>query len=931
MRDFKAFVHEHLSPLALSPQRELKIVEELASQIEDAYEALIAEGRSDDEAWDELQRQIPDWKTLRDELLDAEPIIVRLAHPDRGPLAGATKRTLVSAFQAFLSVGLARDLQSSVRLLLKSPGFSITTFLTLAVCLGANAAIFTVVYSVLLRPLPVPEPDRIVAMGDVYPTITPNDILSNTAPSYFDRLKAITTLEEQAMFALWFDTLTINGIAEEIRGMRVTPSLFRVLQVNPALGRAFTDDEGEIGAEQKIILSHGLWQRLYGGDPTVIGRDVRLGWTGQRYTIIGVMPRGFSFFALGDDGHARAPGEEVEFWIPLAFTPTQMSDEARTRYGFYHIGRLRPDATIEQVQAQVDALNAANFQRFPQFGLAELGMYTAVTPLQDALTRGVRRILYLLWGGAAFVLLIGALNIANLSLARASVRARELATRMALGATRFRVTRQLIVEGVLLAGIGGLAGVGVGAWILRLLLFNGMANMPNAASVRMDGTVIGFTIAVSLLVGVLIGLVPTTTVDRLDLNEVLAEGSRLGTSGRATRLFRRGLVVTQVAFSVVLLLGADLLLTSFRNLLAVDAGFNAQRVTTATMFPPPSRYKDQPAVAALSNRVLESIRTIPGVTAAGITSNIALSGRTSPATVSAADYTPQPGEAMVFPSVVSVTPGYFEAMSTPLVRGRYFAESDQEHTLRVAIVDERLATRFWPNADPIGKGLRRGDSEQYTVVGVVRDVRFESLAVQTESVGAAYFPHTQAPALGRLRWIAVKTTAESSVVVRALRSALSVIDPELPLSDIQTMTERTSRSVVSQKLAMGLASMFGVVALFLSVLGLYGVLAYVVAQKTREIGIRIALGSTSSGIFQIFFKEGLTLVVGGLLLGLLGALAMGRALEGQLFGVRPTDPVVLVTVAVSTGIIALLACVSPAYRATRVDPLNVLGEKFRSH
>ena len=908
MRDFKAFVQERLSSLTLPRQRELKIIEELAAQLEDSYDSLIAEGLSDEEAWNELQRQVPDWKRLGDELLETEPV-VRL-----------------SGLRELLGRGLAGDLRSSVRLLLKDRGFTLTTIVTLAVCLGANAAIFTVVYAVLLRPLPIPDPDRIVAMGDVYPTITPGDILSNTAPSYFDRLDAITTLEEQAMFALWFDTIAIDGISEEVRGMKATPSLFRLLRVPPALGRAFTEAEGEIGAERKVILSHGLWQRLYGGDPTVVGRDLRLGWTGQRYSIVGVMPRGFSFFDLGDDGHARTPGDEVQFWIPLAFTAAQRSDDARTRYGFFHVGRLRPDATIEQVQAQIAALNAANFERFPQFGLTELGMYTAVTRLQDALTRRVRGILYLLWGGAAFVLLIGTLNIANLSLARSSIRARELATRLALGAGRFRVTRQLMVEGVLLAGIGGLASVTVGAWILQTLVSSGMANLPNATSVQMDGAVVGFIVAVSVLVGVLLGLVPAATVGRLHLNQVLAEGSRLGTGGRATRLFRRGLVVTQVAFSVVLLIGAGLLLTSFRNLLAVDAGFDAERVTTATIFPPPSRYADQHAVGALSNRILESVRNIPGVEAAGITSNIALSGRTSPATVSAAGYNPQPGEALVLPSVVSVTPGYFEAMATPLVRGRYFAESDREDAPPVAIVDERLAARFWPNEDPIGKGLQRGDSERYTVVGVVREVRFESLDGQTESIGAAYFPHAQAPGPGRLRWIAIKTAAESTAVIRALRSALMAIDPDLPLSDIQTMTQRRWRSVVPQKLAMGLASMFGVVALFLSALGIYGVLAYLVAQRTREIGIRMALGSTARDIFQLVFKEGLTLVAGGLMLGLLGALALGRALEGQVFGVRPTDPLVLGTVALSIAIIALLACVSPAHRATRVDPLNVLSE-----
>ena len=915
MPDFTSFVRDHLAPLELPRHRELKIVEELAAQLEESYDALLATGLSAADAWNTLQRQLPDWQALRLALRDAEPAIVRLAQPR-------------PRLFTFLSLGIVSDLRSSIRMLLKDRGFTATTILTLAVCLGANAAIFTVVHSVLLRPLPVSDPDRIVAMGDVYPTITPDDILSNDAPSYFDRLQAVTALEDQAMFSNWFDTITIDGVSEEIRGMRATPSLFRLLKVEPALGRTFTEAEGHIGAEHKVVLSYGLWQRLYGGDRTVIGRDLRLGWTGQRYTIVGVMPRGFSFFDTGGSGHAPAVGDRIQFWIPLAFTSAQMSDDARTRYGFFHIGRMRPGATIDQVRTQIDAINAANIKRFPQFGFDRLGMYTAVTPLQQALTRGVRGTLYLLWGGAAFVLLIGVLNIANLVMARSSGRLRELATRLALGASRFRVTRQLIVEGIILAGVGGLVSVAVGRWLLETMSSTAVRNMPNAGAVAMDWTVLAFIAAVSVLIGAFIGLMPAATLGRLNINHALADGSRLGTGGRGTRYFRRTLVVAQVGFSVVLLIGAGLLLTSFRNLLAVDAGFQADQVTTATIFPPPSRYKDQAAIVALSNRLLDSVRRLPGVQAAGITSNIALSGRASPSTVSAADYTPQPGEAGVLPSVVSVTPGYFEAMATRLVRGRYFAESDEEHTLRVAIVDERLAARFWPNANPIGKGLFRGASELYTVVGVVRDVRFESLAGMSQSAGAAYFPHTQAPAIGRLRWIAVKTdaTTEASTIVRAVRSAMMQIDADLPLSDIQTMTERTERSVGSQRLAMGLATMFGIVALFLSILGVYGVLAYVVTQRTREIGIRIALGSTPRGIFGLVFTEGLLLIGAGLTLGLGGALAIGRALEGHVYGVRPSDPVVLGAVAISTAIVALLACVAPAHRATRVDAVRVLTD-----
>jgi predicted permease len=799
---------------------------------------------------------------------------------------------------------------------LKDRGFSATAVLTLALCLGTYAAIFTVVYSILLRPLPVPDAHRIVAMGDVYPTITPNDILSNTTPAYFERLGAVTTLQHQAAFTRWSDTITIDGVSEEVRGMRATPSLFRVMQVSPAIGRAFTDADGEVGAEQKIILSHGLWQRLYGGERSAVGRDLRLGWTGRLYTIVGVMPRGFSFY-----------DPDIQFWIPLAFTPAHRSEDARTRYGYFHVGRMAPGATIEQVRAQIDALNAATFKRFPELGLAELGMYTAVTPLQEALTRDVRGILYLLWGGATFVMLIGAINIANLALARATVRARELATRLALGAGRFRLTRQLVVEGAVLAGAGGLVSVGVGAWILGSLSAAGLQTIPNAAYVKMDWPVMASIVAISVLIGVAIGLVSSATARGLNVNQVLVEGTRLGTAGRATRLFRRGLVVAQVAISVVLLIGATLLLTSFRNLLTVDYGFDASRVVTATIFPPPSRYADQRAMVALSDRLLESVRDIAGVAAAGITSNVALSGATSPATVSAADRAERPDDALVLPSVVSVTPGYFETMGTPLVRGRYFTDGDRENTLRVAIVDQRLAARLWPNEDPIGKGLTRGSPERYTVVGVVRDVRFESAAAHGESIGAAYFPHTQAPPLGRLRWIAIKSRTDSPEIVRAVRSRLMAIDPDLPLSDIQTMTERTSRALVPQRLAMSLASVFGAVALFLSMLGIYGVLAYVVAQRKREIGIRIALGSTARGIFQLVFAEGLTLVAIGLVLGLLGAVTVGRALRGQLFGVSPTDPVVLSTVLMATGFIAMLACVSPARRAARVDPRDALTEQ----
>lgn len=924
MPDFRALVREQIAALALSPAREQKIVEEWAAELGAIYEGLRADGLSETEAWRELRQQLPDARQMESDLLDQEPLVVRLAAAEGEPRSARTLRALIASGREQLTAGLLRDLAGSVRVFIKDRGFSATVVLTLAICLGANAAVFTVVNAVLLRPLPVPHPEQIVGIGDVYPTITPNDILANDVPSYFDRRAALTTLDEQALFAFWFDTFSIDGAPQELRGMRATPSLFGVLQVAPALGRTFTEAEGENGDGQQIILSHALWHTLYGGDPTVLGQDLRLGWTGKRYTIVGVMPRDFSFFDRGYDGHAGASSSGVQFWIPLVFTPEQKSDSARTRYGFFHIGRLKPGATVQQLQEQLDALRAANGARFPQFRYDELGMYTAATPLHEALTRPIRRTLYLLWAGAGFVLLIGAINIANLSLARAVSRRRELATRLALGAGRAQVARQLMIEALVPAAIGGAAGVAIGAAILRVIASAGMEDLPHAAGIRIDASTVAFIAVVSAGVALVIGAFAATTASAATISAVLGDGSRSGTAGRSARLFRRGLVITQVALSVVLLIGGTLLLTSFRHLLNGDAGFSRKGVVTGTVFPPPSRYPDARAVAALLDRIRERVGGIPGVDAVGLTSNIALSGSESPSTVAPVGRAPT--DTPLVPTVVTVTPGYFEAMATPIVRGRDFSEADREGSQAVAVVDERLAGRLWPGEDPIGRAINRGPSGPYVIVGIVRDVRFESLTGSIDAIGTAYFPHANSPPMGRLRWLAVRSAGDPAAVVSAIRAALLDIDRDLPLSDIQTMGERTARSLASQRLAMGLAAMFAVIALLLSMLGIYGVLAHLVVRRSREIGIRLALGSTVRAVFYLVLREGAVLIGIGLLLGLAGAVAMARALKGLVFGVEPTDPALLGSVAIVTGCVALIACLAPARRATRVDPVNVLAE-----
>ena len=912
-----------MAPLTLATRREQKIVEEWAAQLEDVYDALRADGLSDDEAWSDIERQVRHETLLSDRLLGDDLDVRWLPRTPRRTAAPGVARRVGRRLREALATGLARDLRGSVRMLVKNPGFSATVVLTLAICLGANAAIFTVVHDVLLRPLPLADPDRIVGMGDIYPTITPNDILSNDTPSYFDRLEALTTLEEQGLFTFWYDTLTLDGVPQEVRGMRATPSLFRVLRVPPLLGRTFTDAEGEIGNDQKVILSYALWQRLFGGDPNVVGRPLRLAWNGTLYTIVGVMPREFRFFDRAYAGHAEAsPG--VQFWIPLAFTPEQKSDRARTRYGFFHVGRLRPGATVEQAQAQLDALRAATVKRFPQFSYDELGMYSAVTPLQEALTRPIRRTLYLLWAGAGIVLLIGAINVVNLTLARANERRRELATRVALGAGRLQVARQLMIEALLPAVLGGAGGLAAGAAILQVLAADGaLATLPNTTDVRLHTIAAVVVCAAAVAVGLLTGLVPAVSAGALTVRQMLGDGNRSGTAGTNVRFFRRGLVVAQVALSVVLLIGAALLFTSLRYLLDLDAGFNATGVVTATIFPPPSRYPTSTDVVALQERVLERVRAIPGVTAAGLTSNIALSGFENPSSVSAVG---RPADEAVVPSVVTVTPGYFEAMATPLIRGRYFDRTDRSDSAKVAIVDARLAARLWPNADPIGKEIYRGESGPFRIAGVVGDVRLEGLA-SMQSIGTAYFPHTQSPPVRRLRWIALKSSVDPAVVVRGLRLALLEIDRDLPIADVQTMLERTAHAVAPQRLAMSLSTMFAGIALLLSMLGLYGVLVGVVARRTREIGIRLALGDTVGGVFRLVLAEGAGLIGAGLAVGLAGAGLAARTMKTLLFGVQPTDPVVFAGVAIVTGTIALLACIEPARRATRVDPIRVLTEQ----
>jgi predicted permease len=816
---------------------------------------------------------------------------------------------------------LAQDIRFAVRLLLKDRAFAITTLLTLAVCIGANATIFTVVDSILLKPLPVPEPERLVMMQNTYPGAGV-ERGSNGVPDYYDRLRELAAFEEQALYNTRGLTIGLEGNPQRVFGMIATPSLLRMLEANPVQGRIFTDAEGELGNQRKTLLTYGYWQELFGGKP-VVGQQLRI--NGVAHEIVGVLPEGFQFL-----------DPEVRLWIPTAFSAEEKSDDSRHSNNWSMVGRLRRGATATQAQQQLDALNARNMERFPQFKeiLTNAGFKSIATPLQEDLVRGVRGTLYLLWGAVLFVLLIGVVNVTNLVLVRATGRARELATRHALGAAFGRLVRQLLTETVLLTIAGGALGLAAGYWGLDALAGLGLDHLPRGTEVQMDGRAVAFTLGMAVVVGIVVGLVPILNLRGMNLSQAFREESRSGTSSRATRVVRRTLVTAQIAFAFMLLIGAGLLLASFQRVLAIDPGFTPSGVLTARVSPPSVRYGDDASLRTFANRLLEKVRALPGVQHAGITSSMPFGDDYSDSVILAEDYRAQPGESLISPFYFHVSPGYFESLGAKIVSGRAFTERDTESSQQVVIVDQKLARRFWGDKDPVGRRMYKPDTPEdlvkpspkvrwFTVVGVVSDMKISGLVETETRAGAYYFPVAQQPS--RYMALTVRTAAAPNSLVPLIRRELTAIDPELPLYGVLTMAERMDESLVNRRAPMVLATVFAAVALFLAAIGIYGVLAYQVSQRSREIGIRMALGSDAWSVFRLVLSEGLLLLVVGLALGIAGAFSIRRAMESQLYGVGALDPTVLASVGAIFAAVALIACAVPARRASRIDPMHALN------
>jgi predicted permease len=821
---------------------------------------------------------------------------------------------------------MTQDLRFATRLLLKQKGFAITAILTLATCIGANATIFSVVNAVLLRALPFPDAGQLVTIMNSYPKAGV-ERSSNGVPDYFDRRRETDVFEEQALYRQRGQTIGTETQPERVQSFEVTPSIFRVLRAEPHRGRLLNDADGEVGQERKVVLSYSIWQRLFAGRDAAIGKDLRV--NGVPHTIVGVLPEDFLFLT-----------REAELWIPVAFAPADKADDRRHSNNWQMIARLKPGRTVAQAQAQLDALNARNMERFPQFKeiLINAGFNTKAVSTQADLVRDVRATLFLLWGGVVFVLLIGCVNMTNLMLVRSSARLKELATRHALGADRGRLARQLLTETTLLTITGAIVGLAGAAWALELLLAGPLAELPRAAEIGLDGQVIAFTIALAFALGIVISLIPIATVHRMNLSQAIREEGRSGTAGRSARIVRRVLVASQVAFAFMLLIAAGLLLASFRRVLEVDPGFRTDHVLTGNVNLPTSRYKDDAALRTFMSRAVERIRALPGVVNAGATSTIPFGGSNNDSVVLAEGYQMKPGESLISPNSILATPGYFETLQVPLIAGRFFTDGDTGTSPRVIIIDEQLANRFWPGTSPIGRRMWQPQDVKefttgpgptarfYTVVGVVKRVSIGGLVASADDsrIGAYYFPYSQNP--DTFMTFAIRTGAEPTALTAAVRREIAAIDPEMPFYSPRTIETLRDLSLTNRRTPMMLAVAFGAVALFLAAVGIYGVLAYQVTQRTREMGIRMALGSDAGGIFRLVIREGALLVAAGFVLGLLGGFALRTSIASQLYEVQPMDPLVIALVAGVLGTVGLIACALPARRASRIDPLVALTE-----
>ena len=810
-----------------------------------------------------------------------------------------------------------QDVRYGWRVLQRSPGFAVVAALTLAIGIGANAAIFSAVHAILLRPLPFPDPQRLVLLFNTDPN---RQIAHATASAaeLLDWRDMSHTFQELAAWRPSFVTITGNGEPEQVWRVHITGNFFHMLGVKPMFGRDFAPEEEQPGHERVALLSYGFWQQRFGSDSTIVGKQVVVDY--EPYQIIGVLPRDFSLF-----GTSAA----LDIWTPFAFNRAQLD---RKEYGLLVFGRLRSGVRLSQAQADMDTISAALRKQYPD---SDQKARVRVTGFQSELVVDVRPALMIFLAAVGFVLLIACANVANLMLARAASREREIALRSTLGANRGRLLRQLLTESTLLAGIGGALGVIVavgGIRFIRVALPGGIQQVPHSGDIRLDGSVLAFTIALSLLTAILFGLAPAMQASRSDLSESLKEGSRGSTSGRRIHVLRSSLVVSEIALSLLLLVGAGLLLRSFVRLMSEDLGFNPSNLLTMQIWLPDTHYRAPAQVVNFYDQVLERVKSIPGVNAAGAVNFLPYTHW--------ADYvdfdiqgraTPAPGDEFTSRYRV-IDSQYLHAMGIRMISGRELASSDSPNSPGVVLVNEALVRRYWPNEDPLGKQIRirvqatrspwqaQPRDSWLTIVGVMRDIREWDWGL--DKLPTLYLPYEQSPS--RLMSIVIRGTGDSTQITSAVRRIVASLDANQPVTAVSMMEGLLDEALAQRRLSALLLAIFAGVAMILAAVGIYGVMAYAVAQRTHEIGIRMALGAEPRDVQTMIVGHAMRLVLMGLAIGLISSALLVRYLQNQLYGVRAIDPLTFLAVSVLIAAVAALSAYFPARRATRVDPLVAL-------
>jgi putative ABC transport system permease protein len=799
------------------------------------------------------------------------------------------------------------NIRYALRQLARTPAFTLVAVVTLALCIGANSAIFSVVHAILLKPYPWPDSDRLVYVYNTYPLMgLPNAGVS--IPDYLDR-RGVTGYADSAMYA--GASLNLAGAQEPqmINGLSATPSLFSTLRTSAALGRLFSEDDARPDAPATIVLSHALWKSQFASDPAIVGRVIRL--NDRPVTVIGVMPNWFYF-----------PDLKTEAWIPFAFTPAQRSDQERGHEYSNSIARLKPGATLAGVQKELDQVQARNAERLPQgreFWRTS-GFDGHVVGFLNQNVKNVRSMLWLVQAAVAAALLIGCANVAGLLLARSVGRERELAIRTALGASRFQMARLLLTESLLLFLAGGILGLIVAVWSIDALRMVGLSNLPRASEVGLDPSVFAFTLVCALVTGLAAGSLPAWAVSRDNTSSTLKETGGRGSAGRRTQRLRSTLVVAEIALAVMLLSTAGLLVKSFIRLQKVDPGFVPGGVIAAQVTLPEGKYDKPGKITVFHDAVVARLAATPGVLGAGSTDFLPFTDEYNSATYSSPDIDLAPGAPAPHALIRSADPGLLKTLGLTLLQGRWFDDSDVSTGRPVVIVDRVLVDKYWKGQNAIGKRIG-GGGDTSIIVGVVATSKIRSLDERSEKE-TLYFPLAQAPQKN-LSFV-VRTDGDPAMLATAIREAVHAVDPNLPVYDMKTMVQRIDEAVQPVRAPVVLLSVFGGLAVVLAILGVYGVLAFSVAQRTSEIGVRMALGATSRDIAALVLRMG-TLVIGlGTAVGFVGYLALSRLVAAHLFNTPSMDPATLASATLSLAAVSFAACLLPALRAARVEPVVAL-------